>query len=1120
MNQPLIVSGFSAKKKRVAMPMMKGWSKTLSLMTAMLLVFACITTLSAQENIAETAKLQFFETRIRPLLIEHCHECHAGDEHKGGLRVDTREALLAGGDSGAAMVPGDPGESLLIDAVGYGDVYQMPPEGKLTDRDVAALEQWIRNGASFPAMASQGTPAEGTDSTGTKDDDRWQFWAFQPPSTPPVPLVVDTAWPRSDLDHFVLAKLEAAGLRPAVQADRRTLIRRATFDLIGLPPTPEEIATFVADDTPEAFARLVDRLLASPRYGERWGRHWLDVARYADSNGLDENMAFANAYRYRDYVIASFNADVPYDQFVREQVAGDLLPAANDEARLRQITATGFLSIGAKMLAEDDPVKMEMDIIDEQIDTLGRAFCGQTLGCARCHDHKFDPISTAEYYALAGIFKSTQTMENFKVVADWHERPLMTEALQAKVDAHQQELTVSKAKYDSQLNATMGALRDEIVMHAGEYLLAAWQLARQPAAIPRLGESGANDNDRFTVVEAEEFSEGNVRIDTTGYGAGIGVILNRGELPNVVEYEVEVATDGYYQLELRFAAAQSRPVQIAVDGQLVNALAARDVTGSWNPDSQRWSVGCVLPLNVGGHTIRLSREGPFPHFDKLALVPLVEVSAQDAMVTPEQLATLRGLHASVLRRWVRHFKTDGDDVPWLAQLFTVIAEGSDDTALKALATLSPATAALLADPQPGTPEELANRFGRLLAEARRQDDEQLDDAQRTIRQLVEDESGSLIPTSEVKQFVTPDEAQTIETLRAEVERIEKAKPDISYAMAVEDRAPQDIKVHIRGNHLILGDEVSRGVPRLLAGSTQPSIVGQQSGRLELALWLTRADHPLTGRVMANRLWRWHFGRGLVATPDNFGHLGSAPSHPQLLEWLAVQFVENGWSIKALHRTIMLSATYQMSATFNAQAAQFDPENVLLWRANRKRLEAEAIRDALLAVSGQLDLRMGGSLLGFKNHTYVTSTASRDTVDYTTPRRSVYLPIIRSALYDFFHVFDFAEPSVPSGNRSSTTIAPQALFMLNSELAIEASRLLAKRLLGEVENSDAERLRRMYELAYGRSPSEEETVQAIAFIQRYNEAIRAEVPDDGERTARAWEGLSRAILSANEFVFVE
>ncbi len=1097
---------------------MARWSTTLSLPAFIVVVLTCIAAVAEDNDNA--LQVQFFEKQIRPLLIEHCHECHAGKEHKGGLRLDSRQAMLQGGDSGAAIVPGDADASLLIDAVRYGDIYQMPPEGKLSDAEVAALTTWVSTGALWPNSQPSLPATDPADAASSDTEGGLDFWSFQPPVDPAIPSVVDQAWPQSDLDYFVLAKLEATGLKPAPRADRRTLIRRATFDLTGLPPTPEEIANFLADESPQAFARLIDRLLSSPRYGERWGRHWLDVARYADSNGLDENMAFANAYRYRDYVIDSFNSDVPFDQFVREQIAGDLLPAENDAAKRRNVVATGFLSIGAKMLAEDDPVKMEMDIIDEQIDTLGRAFCGMTFGCARCHDHKFDPVSTAEYYALAGIFKSTKTMENFKVVANWHERPLMTDELEAEVEAHQQQLAASQSAYDALLNETMGELQAEVIARAGEYLLAAWQLSQQPKSVSRLNHGDDGSSQQATVVEAEQFSEGNVLTDTTGYGAGIGVILNRGELPNVAEYEVSVASEGYYQLELRFAAAASRPVQIFVDDLLVNAVAAGDVTGTWNPDSQRWAVGCVLPLAVGSHSIRLVRDGPFPHFDKLALVPIVEAADEQPVMTPEQVATAEGLHVSVLRRWVDEFEA-GDNAPMLAQLFAAIsAEATDDETFAKLAASSSAAEALLADPRPSTPQELASRFGDLFQEARGLADEQLTDAQREIRNLVEDESGSLIPANDIGQFVAAADAEAIAKLREELKQLEEAKPQVPHAMAVEEGEAQDLQIHIRGNHLILGDQVSRGLPRVMASHVQPTIAPGQSGRLELAFGITRDDHPLTSRVMANRIWRWHFGQGLVATTDNFGLLGSPPSHPQLLDWLAVRFVEDGWSIKEMHRTIMLSATYQMSAALDRKAIEQDPENILLWRSNRGRLEAEAIRDSLLAVSGQLDEQMGGSLLGFKNHTYVTSTASKDSVNYATPRRSVYLPVVRSALYDFLHVFDFAEPSVPSGDRASTTIAPQALFMLNSDLMIEASRHLAMRLLNEVKDSPTGRIKRMYELTYGRPPTTEESLHALEFIIQYTEALSAEGTNDAYPTEQAWAGLCRAILASNEFVFVE
>ena len=384
--------------------------------------------------------VRHFETSIRPVLVERCLKCHGSEKQWGSLRLDSREALLKGGDSGPAIVPGQPDQSLLIRAIRHVDAeLKMPPkEEKLSDRQIADFATWIKNGAVYPD-ANQAAARK-------RDPDHW---AFQPPVAVAVPVVTDTAWPQSDLDRFVLSRLEAAQLHPAALADQRTLLRRVTFDLTGLPPTPDEITEFLSDDGPDAFARLVDRLLASPAYGERWGRHWLDVARYADSNGLDENMAHGNAWRYRDYVVDSLNRDTPYDQFLIEQLAGDLIPAADPATRNQNLVATGFLSIGPKVLAEVDEAKMQMDIVDEQIDTVGRALLGLTLGCARCHDHKFDPIDTADYYGLAGIFKSTRTMEHFKKVAKWYENPLTTPESAASKAAFDEHLTKKREAIQS-----------------------------------------------------------------------------------------------------------------------------------------------------------------------------------------------------------------------------------------------------------------------------------------------------------------------------------------------------------------------------------------------------------------------------------------------------------------------------------------------------------------------------------------------------------------------------------------------------------------------------------------------------------------------------------------------
>lgn len=778
-------------------------------------------------------QVKFFETKVRPVLVEHCYRCHGPDKQRSDLRVDSLEGLLEGGVAGPAIVAGDPGQSLLIEAINHTGDLKMPPKEKLADRQIADLTEWVRMGAPFPLPPNGESPsAKGRD-----------FWSFKPPADPPVPAVKNTTWPTSDLDRFVLAGLESKGLRPAPAADKRTLIRRATFDLTGLPPTPEEVEAFLADTSAEAFARLVDRLLASPAYGERWGRHWLDVARYADSNGLDENVAYGNAWRYRDYVVNAFNRDKPYDQFLLEQIAGDLLPPTDDLAtKHERLIATGFLALGPKVLAEVDEQKMEMDIIDEQVDTLGRSVLGLTLGCARCHDHKFDPIKTEDYYALAGIFKSTRTMEHFKKVARWYENSLATEQDLALKAAHDKRVAEAKAAIQSVIDT-------------------------------------ANE-------------------------------------------------------KLKAAAA----------------------------------AGTELPKNP------------------------------ESMYPPETQAELK---------------------------------------------------------------------------------------------------------------------QKREALK----ELEKAAPVMPVAMGVTEGTVVNVAVHLRGNHLTLGAEVPRRFPLILAGTDQPPLDLQQSGRLQLAQWLVSRDHPLTSRVMANRIWRWHFGQGLVRSTDNFGRLGDAPVNQPLLDWLAHRFMQQNWSIKAMHRLIMLSSTYQMSSDYDPQAAEVDSENHWHWRADIQRLEAEEIRDALLAVAGTLDRTIGGSLLHVKDRDYFFDHTSRDGTRYDSRRRALYLPVVRNNVYDVFQLFDFADPSVLSGNRDTTTIAPQALFMLNSELVLDASESLAARVLEQPDLDDAGRIQLVYQRAYGRPAAEAEIAKAAALVEEISKSVEPTQSDPAKRRLQAWASLCQVVLAANEFIYV-
>ncbi len=675
------------------------------------------------------------------------------------------------------------------------------------------------------------------------------FWAFRPPADPELPLVNDASWPTTPLDRFVLAKLEEHGIKPAPRADKQTLIRRATFDLTGLPPVPSDVASFLADDAPDAFAKVVDRLLASPRYGERWGRHWLDVARYADSNGLDENAAYGNAWRYRNYVILAFSADRPYDRFVTEQLAGDLLASSgSDDVTNERLIATGFLALGPKFLAEKDPQKMEMDIIDEQIDTFGRAFMGLTLGCARCHDHKFDPILTEDYYGLAGIFKSTRTMEHFIKFARWHENPLHSDVNRAAQREHQRQLR---------------------------------------------------------------------------------------EIENQIEDVVQAA----------------------------NAALTQD--------------GARLPQS---------------------------------------------------------------------------------------------------------PERAYSKETR----------------------------------SKLNQ------------LRAAQKELKETSP-VTTALGATERDVVDVAIHQGGSHLRLGRTVPRRFPRVLAGENQARFDPRASGRLRLARWLTDGKHPLTARVMVNRLWRWHFGHGLVRSTGNFGRLGEPPSNQALLDWLAVRFVEHGWSLKAMHRMIMLSATFQMSDHHDDKAAALDPENRLHWRANVRRLEAEAIRDSLLAVGGLLEHRMGESILKVKNREHVFHINTKDETSYDSSLRSVYLPVIRNHLYDVFSLFDYTDASVINGDRATTTIAPQALFLMNSELVRKVTGALAARALaarsvrktdaGSAGDVDDERVHRLYQLAYSRDATMDEITRARELLNAFNRELPANTAGEEERQQRAWQLLAQIIVAANEFIYV-
>ncbi len=778
-------------------------------------------------------QVAFFESKIRPALVAKCYKCHAAtaEKIKGGLVLDTRAGIRKGGDTGPAVVPGDLKESLLIQAIRHtDDALKMPPKEKLSDAVIADFERWVKMGAP--------DPRDGKAATVNKDIDvekGRQFWAFQPPhkATPPAPK--DKTWARTDIDRFLLTRVEAKGLKPVDDADKHTLLRRIYFDLIGLPPTPEEIEAFVGDSSPTAFENVVDKLLESPRFGERWGRHWLDVARFGETSGKQVNFNYPHAWRYRDYVIAAFNADKPYDRFVKEQIAGDLMPAASDKQRAEQIVATGFLAIGPKSHVERDPLQFELDLVDEQIDATSQAFLGLTVACARCHDHKLDPIAQQDYYAFAGIFRSTETC----------------------------------------------------------------------------------------------------------FG--------------------------------------------------------------------------TIPLIQNNNSS--------------VLIPLPKDSGQRPGMEPLSPGARKELQAQI--NDLRKTRT------------TLLKEGK-----------------LQGSPQ-------GNFTGVRLA-----------------------------------------------TLLARLDLFEENGTPKKLAMGVRERSkPEDSPLYQRGEVDKPEGTVPRGVVRVVSRSAPH--ISQGSGRLELADWLASRENPLVARVLVNRVWLHLFGQGLVPTPDNFGAAGQPPSHPELFDHLAVSFMDQKWSVKSLIRQLVLSHAYQLGSRYDAKGFEADPDNVLLWRMTPRRLEGEALRDAMLAVSGQLVLSPppGSPVSRFgEGPSQVLQRAGA--FDARLNCRSVFLPVIRNSYLESLSLFDFPDPGMIVSERATTTVPAQGLYLLNNPFVIRQSERIAEQLLAKPDG-DSTRILLAYVRIVNRPPSDRERKAVEGFLASYPSAASGE---SSRSTKDAWTAFCQALFASADFLY--
>jgi len=1031
----------------------------------------------------------FFEKNVRPLLTAKCLSCHsaASQPVMGGLRLDTRELTIKGGSRGPSVVPGKPAESLLLQAVMHtAGPLKMPPGPKMKDAELAVLTQWIQMGAPWGSGAVVSKAAQE------------KYWAFVPPARPAVPAVRNKSWARSPIDSFILAGLEAKGLAPVKAADKRTLIRRATYDLTGLPPTTAEVKAFLEDASEDAFAKVVDRLLASPRYGQRWGRHWLDVARYADSNGLDENLVYKNAFRYRDYVIAAFNKDKPFDQFLTEQIAGDLLPSQDLPTSIERWTATGFLTLGAKMLAEDDPVKMEMDIVDEQLDTTVRAFMGLTIGCARCHDHKFDPISHADYYSMAGIFKSSKTMENFKVVAKWHEFVLAPKEDRERLAAHEEKIEAKRKEIGKITKAENEALAGAAMKRVGAYLLAAARVKHDeemrlapvesaPGAVVR----GADSFDTGNVPRKLEKKKTNVPKDSKG--------------PYFAEYRIKVAKAGDYQVDVFEQEKGAGTADFWVNGVWMKRGADPVQNRAASPEAGGWSVIAVVPLKKGVNVLRLEHASRFPYFEKLLVA---KNTVEQTPRTVVQIAADYGVNPGFLEQMVEHLKRSDGAVA--SQLYAWEVYGTD---AKLAAWTSPV--AKLFDGFSATDAKaLASKYEELFAQALAQGKDASDPGMKALYALLKEKFGPFRAPGDSRRYYAEAVRTKLKGMDQELKDLEEATPEFPKAMGVtENTKIADLAIHLRGSHWTLGKQVPRQFLKVIAGESQTPIPDDRSGRLELAQWMTGKDHPLTSRVIANRLWRWHFGRGIVPSVDNFGRLGEKPVNQPLLDWLAVEFVQQGWSMKQMHRAMMLTSTYQMSSDYDSKGIEADPENTLLWRMNRRRLEAEAIRDGIMEVSGGLDEGYkGGSILSYKDRQYVANTAKGGNVDYEKNIRAVYIPVVRSSMYDVFTAFDLPDPSTSNGDRDATVVAPQALFMMNGKVMLRHSKQMAEGLLARTDLDDSGRVREAYERALSRPATGREIDQALTFVAKMQEAWK------GSRES-AWQSFCKSLLASNEFIYI-
>ncbi len=894
--------------------------------------------------------LNFFEKEVRPLLAAHCYKCHGSKKQEGDLRLDLQSHVIKGGESGKAIVPGSPDKSLLIESVKY-EGFEMPPDKKLSKQDVAILVRWVKLGAPWTPEIEPKEIIKTEDHQAEIWNAAKTHWAFQPIKKIDVPSETPDGWGQNQIDYFIWQQQQKAKISPSPQADKRTLMRRAYFDLIGMPPTLEEATEFIADTSPTAFSRLVDRLLNDPRYGERWGRHWLDVARYADSKGaiFGEPRQYPYAYTYRDYVIESFNKDKPYNQFVREQLAADLLTKRKDDPTL---AALGFLTVHRRLSQS----RIEEQWVD-RVDTVTRGLLGLTVACAQCHDHKYDPIPTADFYSLYGVFASIEEPEKLPIIS----RPKADSELDiAYQKLVKQEDQVIQTYRDVQYTKVMKKIRSQI----GGYLL--------------------------VVHDGRDLTAGKMQ-----------------------------------------SLAGKRKLNPYIATRWKNFLKEHphnEILGAWNalatiPESE-WNAQSTKIINQ-------IVANKLPNVD---LNPLVSAAFQS-----EKTGTLKAV----------------------AELYQQLFSGIDKEWQE-----------LNKQKKPSLPKGLANVN------------------REKIRLLMYAEnSPGVAPAGDFKKLDRPTYLALMKLEEARLIKLAVHPGSPKRAMVVHDKKQLfDPCIHIRGDIKRRGKSVPRQFLKILAGDKRQPFQ-QGAGRLELADAIIDKQNPLTSRVLVNRVWHYHFGKGLVTTPSDFGLQTNQPVQHQLLDYLAATFVDNNWSIKHLHRLIMNSATYQQSSNGNIEKQKQDPENRLLWKFNRRRLEYEAMHDSMLAVTGKLDETRGGpavEMIKLNAIAYTTQT----NWEYNPYRRAVYAVVARESLPTLLFTFDFADPATSNAARNSTTVPTQSLYMMNNKFIMEmATALIARKDVQQMSKTN-QRIQQLFQLVYNRKPNNNELTASVQFIEQSPEDVQS------------------------------